>query len=125
MAFIDTETNTISEADRAANRICPVTVKLTQDEHRQVTEHAGGLGQARSEWIRRLILAELQRESEPSQVDPVLTEVVGVRLLLVNLLRPRDKHDALTTETFDLLVDEIKRVKKQVAIELNQKKEVW
>jgi hypothetical protein len=125
MALLDTETANISEADRAANRVCPVTVKLTQDEHRQVAEHAVRLGQARSEWIRAAILVELQREGAQSQVDPILAEIVGVRLLLVNLLRPRDEHDALTTETFDLLVDEIKRVKKQVAIELNQKKEVW
>ena len=120
MALIDTETGTIPETDCAANRVCPVTVKLTQDEHRQVTEHAVRLGQARSEWIRRLILAELQHESVESQADPILTEIVGVRLLLVNLLQPRDKHDALTRESFETLLVEIKRMKKQVALDIER-----
>ena len=120
MALIDTETGTIPETDCAANRVCTVTVKLTQDEHRQVTEHAVRLGQARSEWIRRLILAELQHESVESQADPILTEIVGVRLLLVNLLQPRDKHDALTRESFETLLVEIKRMKKQVALDIER-----
>ena len=49
MAILDSENVAISEDDSAANRVCPVTVKLTQDEHREVTEHVEGLGQARSE----------------------------------------------------------------------------
>ena len=40
MAILDNETTAISDSDRAANRVCPVTVKLTQEEHRAVTEHA-------------------------------------------------------------------------------------
>jgi hypothetical protein len=120
MAFHDTETSTIQEADCAANRVCPVTVKLTQDEHRQVTEYAVRLGQARSEWIRRLILTELQRGSDQSHADPMLSEIVGVRLLLVNLLQPRDKASPLTKESFEALLAEIKRMKKQLALDIER-----
>jgi len=123
MAFLDTEIATISEADRAANRVCPVTAKLTQDEHRRVTELAEGLGQARSEWIRRLILAELQRANDQTQADPLLAEIIGVRLLLVNLLQPRDEKERLTKQTFETLLSEIKRVKKQLAIEIERENE--
>jgi hypothetical protein len=42
MAILDKENVAISEDDSAANRVCTVTVKLTQDEHREVTEHAEG-----------------------------------------------------------------------------------
>jgi Ribbon-helix-helix protein, copG family len=123
MALLDTEIATISEADRAANRVCPVTVKLTQDEHRRVTELAEGLGQARSEWIRRLILAYLQRANDQPQADPLLAEIIGVRLLLVNLLQPRDEKKMLTKQTFETLLSEIKRVKKQLAIEIERENE--
>ena len=123
MALLDNEVATISEADRAANRVCPVTVKLTQDEHRRVTELAEGLGQARSEWIRRLILAELQRANDQTQADPLLAEIIGVRLLLVNLLQPRDEKERLTKQTFETLLSEIKRVKKQLAIEIERENE--
>lgn len=121
MALLDTETATTSEADRAANRVCPVTVKLTQDEHSQVTEHAEGLGQARSEWIRGLILAELQRENDPRKVDPVLSEIVGVRLLLVNLFKPKENgQEPLSKVGFELLLNEIKKVKRQVALDIQR-----
>jgi hypothetical protein len=121
MALLDTETATISEADRAANRVCPVTVKLTQDEHREVSEHAEGLGQARSEWIRGLILAELQRENDPSKVDPLLAEIVGVRLLLVNLFKPKGNgQEPLSKVGFELLLNEIKKVKRQVALDIQR-----
>jgi hypothetical protein len=121
MALLDTETATISEADRAANRVCPVTVKLTQDEHREVTEHTEGLGQARSEWIRGLILAELQRENDPSKVDPLLAEIVGVRLLLVNLFKPKGNgQEPLSKVGFELLLNEIKKVKRQVALDIQR-----
>ena len=121
MALLDTETTTISEADRAANRVCPVTVKLTQDEHREVTEHTEGLGQARSEWIRGLILAELQRENDPSKVDPLLAEIVGVRLLLVNLFKPKGNgQEPLSKVGFELLLNEIKKVKRQVALDIQR-----
>jgi hypothetical protein len=123
MALLDTEIASISEADRAANRVCPVTVKLTQDEHRRVTELAEGLGQARSEWIRRLILADLQRANDQPQADPLLAEIIGVRLLLVNLLQPRDEKEMLTKQTFETLLGEIKRIKKQLAIEIERENE--
>jgi hypothetical protein len=103
MAILDTETGAISDADRAANRVCPVTVKLTQDEHRQVTEHAEGLGQARSEWMRDVALRELRA----SPNDPLLEEVVGIRLLLINVLRPLTAGQRMPAEAFDKLLENI------------------
>ena len=103
MAVLDTETAAISDADRAANRVCPVTIKLTQDEHRAVTEHAEGLGQARSEWMRDVVLREVQQPIN----DPLLEEVVGIRLLLVNVLRPLAGGQQMPAETFDKLLESI------------------
>lgn len=103
MAIPDTETAAISDADRAANRVCPVTVKLTQDEHRAVTDHAEGLGQARSEWMRDVVLREVQQPSN----DPFLEEIVGIRLLLVNVLRPVAGGEKMPAEAFDKLLESI------------------
>ena len=105
MALLDTETAVISDADRAANRVCPVTVKLTQDEHRQVTEHAEGLGQARSEWMRDVALREVQQPPN----DPLLEEVIGIRLLLVNILRPLAGGQQMPAEAFDKMLESIGR----------------
>lgn len=103
MALLDTETATISDADRAANRVFPVTVKMTQDEHRAVTEHAEGLGQARSEWMRDVVLREVQKPSN----DPLLEEIVGIRLLLVNVLRSLASGQQMPAEAFDKLLESI------------------
>lgn len=110
MALLDTETAAISDADRAANRVCPVTVKLTQDEHREVTEYAEGLGHARSEWMRDVILRELHSSSN----DPLLEEVVGVRLLLVNVLRPLAVGQQIAPEAFDKLLEQIGTLKQEL-----------
>lgn len=110
MAILDTETTAISEADRAANRICPVTVKLTQEEHRAVTEHAEELGQARSEWMRDVILRELRNGSN----DPLLEEAVGIRLLLINVLRPLANGEQMTTEAFDKLLEHVGKRKVEI-----------
>ena len=103
MAIPDTENAAISDADRAANRVCPVTIKLTQDEHRAVTEHAEGLGQARSEWMRDVVLRDVQQPPN----DPLLEEVVGIRLLLVNILRPLAGGQQMPAEAFDKLLESI------------------
>ena len=103
MAILDTENAAIFEDDSATNRVCPVTVKLTQDEHREVTEHAEGLGQARSEWMRDVILRELRGSS----ADPLLEEVVGIRLLLINVLRPLANGQQMPSEAFDRLLEQI------------------
>jgi hypothetical protein len=110
MALLDTETAAISEADRAANRVCPVTVKLTQEEHREVTEHAEGLGQARSEWMRDIILRELRSSSN----DPLLEEVVGIRLLLINVLRPLADGRQMPAEAFDKLLEHVGKRKVEI-----------
>ncbi|WP_334241695.1 hypothetical protein [Terriglobus sp. ADX1] len=112
MSLLDTQTTTLSDGEHAANRVCPVTVKLTQDEHREVTEHAEGLGQARSEWMRDVILRELR--SEPT-ADPSLAEILGVRLLLVNVLRPLAAGQSMSLEAFDKLLDQISTLKHEMA----------
>lgn len=110
MAILDTETTAISEADHAANRVCPVTVKLTQEEHRAVTEHAEELGQARSEWMRDVVLREVRQLPN----DPLLEEVVGIRLLLINVLRPLAGGQQLPAEAFDKLLENVGTRKQEI-----------
>ena len=103
MALLDAETARNSDSERAANRVCPVTVKLTQEEHREVTEHSEALGQARSEWMRDVILRQLRHSSS----DPLLEEVVGIRQLLINVLRPLANGKQMSPEAFDKLLEHI------------------
>jgi len=115
MAFLETKSGTASDGDRAVNRIFPVTVKLTREEHVAVTEFAKSQGIARGEWMRDVILREL-RHGEFS--DPSLAEIIGVRLLLVNVLRPLVAAQSIQPEVFDILLDEIGNAKCQLAEKL-------
>src|SRR5271167_3547368 len=85
MPILKATARAISDSDRALNRVFPVTAKLTKEELGSVTEFARSQGLARGEWIRDVILKEIRKA--PAS-DPSLAEILGVRLLLVNVLRP-------------------------------------
>src|ERR1700675_298836 len=112
MPILKATTHAISDTDHARNRVFPVTAKLTKDELGSVTEFARSQGLARGEWIRDVILKEMRKGSTN---DPSLAEILGVRLLLVNVLRPLAAGQRLTPEAFDQLLDEISEAKHQLA----------
>jgi hypothetical protein len=93
--------------------------KLTEEEARLLDEVATAKGVPRSEWMRDVILREL-RKSPVS--DASLAEILGVRLLLVNVLRPLAAGQKLTPEAFDKLLDEISAAKHELAGKLVSEK---
>ena len=112
MAILKATAHAISDTDHALNRVFPVTAKLTKAELVMVTEFARSQGLARGEWIRDVILKEMRKGSTN---DPSLAEILGVRLLLVNVLRPLAAGQRLTPEAFDKLIDEISETKHTLA----------
>ena len=112
MAILKAKPDAISDTDHTLNRVFPVTAKLTKEERERVTEFARSQGLARGEWIRDAILKEMRGESAS---DPSLAEILGVRLLLVNVLRPLAAGQRLTPEAFDKLLDEISEAKHALA----------
>ena len=112
MAILKAKPDAISDSDHTLNRVFPVTAKLTKEERGRITEFARSQGLARGEWIRDVILRELHGASAS---DPSLAEILGVRLLLVNVLRPLAAGQRLTPEAFDKLLDEISEAKHALA----------
>src|ERR1700722_13713653 len=112
MPILKAKSDAISDSDHSLNRVFPVTAKLTKEELRRVTEFARSQRLARGEWIRDVILRELHGESAS---DPSLAEILGVRLLLVNVLRPLVAGQRLAPEAFDKLLDEISEAKHALA----------
>src|ERR1700730_18439206 len=115
MAILKANSEGISDSDHTQNRVFPVTAKLTKDERGKVTEFAKSQGLARGEWIRDVILREMR---EASAGDPSLAEILGIRLLLVNVLRPLAAGQRLTPEAFDKLLDQITDAKHHLAAKL-------
>jgi hypothetical protein len=89
-----------------------LNTKLTATEFAAVEVAAAANGCALGEWVRDVIQQKLRGGSTS---DPSLAEILGVRLLLVNVLRPLAAGQRLTTEAFDKLLDEISEAKHQLA----------
>ena len=115
MAILKGKGDARSDSDCTLNRVFPVTVKLTKEEWGRITEFARSQGLARGEWIREVILREVRGGSIS---DPSLAEILGVRLLLVNVLRPLAAGQKLAPEAFDKLLDQISDAKHQLASKL-------
>jgi len=57
---------------------------------------------------------------DPALYDPALAEIVGVRLLLVNVLGPMAAGETMTQQRFNQLLDQISETKHQLAAKLRQ-----
>ena len=106
--------------------------KVTEEEYAAIEKLAEARGQNVSEWCREAMLREL-RATAASQAemlgaaahnaplsDPALAEIVGVRLLLVNVLGPMAAGETMTQDRFNQLVDQISETKHQLAAKLQQ-----
>ena len=98
-----------------SQRTQSVGTKLTLQEESDVLSAAERDGKVPSEWVREVIMRELG--SSPA-TDAFLAEILGVRLLLVNVLRPVAAGQKLTAEAFDKLLDDISATKHDLAAKL-------
>lgn len=112
MALLDPKRTATKAPEKTVFRDTTLCLKLTKEEARELDEVATSNGVARSEWMRGVLLRELR----PKPVsDPSLAEILGVRLLLVNVLRPLAAGQKLSPEFFDKLLDEISAAKHELA----------
>jgi mobilization protein NikA len=89
--------------------------KVSEEEYAQLETAAQADGRTLGEWCREVIL----RGGSASD-DPALAEIVGVRLLLVNVLGPVAAGEKVTPEKFNQLLDQISEAKHQLAAKLQQ-----
>ena len=108
---------------RGTYRLVGVTTKLSPREVADVERLAKRRGQQRGELIRRLILDELSRDSGEPTASAELSEIVGLRLMLMNVLKPLAAGQKLTPEVFDGIMTEVKKRKRAVAVEARQEAE--
>lgn len=115
MSLLSTQDGTKKLAHKTVFRNTTRCLKLTAEEARLLDEVATAKGVARSEWMRDVILRELR--SQPAS-DPSLAEILCVRLLLVNVLRPLAAGQSMSFEAFDKLLDQISNLKHEMARKL-------
>ena len=119
MALLSSQNESRKDSSKSVFRKTTRCLKLTEEEARLLDEVATAKGVPRSEWMRDVILRELR----PAPIsDASLAEILGVRLLLVNVLRPLAAGQKLTPEAFDKLLDEISTAKHELAVKLVSEK---
>ena len=101
---------------RESFRLTNVSSKLTRNETHQLDDLARKHGLQRGKFIRRLILDELARDSGDPPVSPELVEIIGLRLMLTNLLKPLTTGQKITLEVFEGIIAEVKKHKRGLAI---------
>ncbi len=89
--------------------------KLPATEYRAVEDAAGADAKTTGEWLRDLALRAIAAQAGSGAETVVLPEIVGVRLLLVNVLRSVATGQKLTPEAFDKLLDQIGTAKHELA----------
>lgn len=92
-----------------------LTTKLTEAEQHAVEATAGAEMKTTGEWLRDLALSAIDEKSGTASSAVALPEIIGVRLLLVNVLRTLATGQKLTPEAFDKLLDEIGTAKYELA----------
>ncbi len=96
--------------------------KVSEEEYAQLETAAQTSGRTLGEWCREVVLASASdaERRDPSIADPALAEILGVRLLLVNVLGPVAAGEKVTPEKFNQLLDQISEMKHQLAAKLQQ-----
>ena len=123
MPLLSDEAMVQTAEQRATFRLTNVSSKLNRSETERFDALAKRRGQQRGELIRRLILDELSRDGGEPAASAELSEIVGLRLMLTNVLKPLATGQKLTPEVFDGIMTEVKKRKRAVAIEARQEAE--
>jgi hypothetical protein len=123
MALVEDEEITERAEERAGFRVITAGTKLNRVEFDALEQHCRTRGTNQGELIRSLILRELERPSAPPAASPELVEIIGLRLMLTNLLRPLSQAQPITQERFDAIMTEVRRSKADIATDLITKSE--
>ena len=99
-----------------SGRIFSANVKLTRAELTTLEAEARSEQKALGEWAREVLL----REARSTGPDALFSEVVALRMMLNELLRPVCCGQTITGEAFDAHLYNIRQTKQQVAQDIWQ-----
>ena len=117
MALLDEKNLAAEAAKRARFRVHHVGTKLNEAELRDLGVLATKRNQTQAELVRRLVLREIEQDQTGLRPSAEMVEITACRLLVVNLLGPLAKGQAMTSEVFDGIVDLVKKQKARVALD--------
>ena len=93
-----------------------VAFRFTRQEQRRVEKAAQAQAMTVSEWARDVLL----REARSGGTDALFSEVIALRMMLANLLKPVCCGQSITPEAFDAQLQYVRNTKQQMAREVRQ-----
>lgn len=108
--------DTVRRARGRLSRNSVASAKVTTQEQDELENAAKREGKALSEWAREVLL----REARSTGTDVLFSEVVALRMMLNELLRPVCCGQVITAEAFDAHLLNIRQTKQQVAKDIQQ-----
>jgi hypothetical protein len=100
-----------------------LTTKLTSAEFAELEAASRAERKAPGEWLRDTALGVARQGQSDDRMMILLTEIVGVQLLLMNVLKPVTTGQPMTAAAFDNIVSEVHKLKQSVARKLIQEVE--
>ena len=106
-----------SRADeRRESRSESLATRFTQSEVDALSKAAATAGKTLRAWSRDVLLREARRSSD----DPLFTELIATRMILLNLLKPLAMGQKVTPEDFTRISATVRSDKRKVAQEIQQ-----
>jgi hypothetical protein len=106
----------LSRSQGRSPRSCVAQARVTEEEHRDLLRAARSHGRALGEWAREILLREARRSAD----DPLFTELIATRMILLNLLKPLAMGQVVTPEDFTRISATVRSDKRKVAQEIQQ-----
>jgi hypothetical protein len=99
----------------AARRTRSISAKVTEAEYARLVAEAGD--RTVSEWVRTVILETDAPDRQTRHASILLAELLALRMILLNLIFPMTRGEALTADAVQRLIDLADREKNQHARE--------
>ena len=98
------------------SRNAVASAKVTRDEQIELEDAAQAEGKALSEWAREVLL----REARYGKGDAMFTELIAMRMLLNQVLRPIAEGHGVTMDGFTEIIADVRQQKHTVARQLRE-----
>ena len=92
------------------------STKVTRSEQNELISAANTEGKAFSEWARETLLREARRAED----DPLFTELIAMRMLMLNLFKPLIMGKPVSQEWVTEVMAAIRKEKRKAALEVRQ-----
>lgn len=90
---------------KAILRTKSIGTKVTEEEYARLDELAAAAGQTRAEWVRTILIEQLEQRAAKVTEEAVLAELLGLRTILLNLLFTVAKGETMTAEQMQAVIE--------------------